>query len=255
MRIPVTGGIKERNELAAARLAQQRAFLGIKEIEVQIQNALESAMYKTKGYLDTVQSYNTVVQFNEQLLASQLDRLRVGRLDSQSVLQTEDKLFDAKIAALESLIQYQKAYLELELVTGSLLSVRNLDITKPQLQARTAAYLSDRLSPVALEKYEREAAKRYYEDLSPKSLPTRRALDRLHEEMSQQDLDAQKRALELMRERVQHLESGTAPGATPGANAPAKTADPAAQQKALELLRQQMQNNDRGTSSGSKPSL
>ena len=75
MRIPVTGGIKERNELEAAKLAQQRAFLGMKEIEIQIQNALESAMYKTRGYLDNVQSYNSVVEFHEQLLASQLDRL------------------------------------------------------------------------------------------------------------------------------------------------------------------------------------
>jgi hypothetical protein len=232
----------------------------MREIEVQIQNALESAMYKTRGYLDNVQSYNSVVEFHEQLLASQLDRLRVGRLDSQSVLQTEDKLFDAKVAALESLIQYEKAYLELELVTGSILVVRNLDITKPQLQARTAAYLSDRLSPAALEKYEREAAKRYYEDLSPKSMPTRRALDRLHEEISQQDLDAQKKAVDLLRERVQTLESGSSPGGATssphpaGTTAPRKSTDSAAQEKALELLRQQMQNTDRGTSPGSKPS-
>jgi outer membrane protein len=243
MRIPVTGGVRERNELAAAKLGQQRALLGLKEIEVQIGNALESSMHKTRSYLDSAQSYRSVVEFHEQLLASQFDRLKVGRIDSRTVLETEEKLFEAKIAALDNMVQYEKAYLEMELVTGSTLLVRNLDLTKAQLQARTRAYLSDRLSDVALEQYARQAAKEYYEDLSPNSLTTRKALDRLHQEIKQQDIEAQQKALELLRNRVQQLESAPPaeppPGVTPPA--PANPADAAAQQKALELLRQRMQ--------------
>src|SRR5262249_1170662 len=134
MRVPVTGGIRERNELEAARLSQQRALIGLKEIEIQIGNALNSSLYKTRGYLDNVAKYQSAVDFYQQLIASQMDQLRVGRIDSLTVLQNEDKLFEAKIASLENLIQYEKAFLEMELVTGSTLQVRHLDLTKSQLQ-------------------------------------------------------------------------------------------------------------------------
>src|SRR5262249_24096387 len=63
MRVPVTGGIKERNELEAAKLGQRRALLGLKEVETQIANALDSATYKTRSYVDNIESYKSVVDF------------------------------------------------------------------------------------------------------------------------------------------------------------------------------------------------
>lgn len=242
MRIPVTGGVRERNELEAAKLAYQRALLGLKEIELQIGNAVESALYKTRSYLDSVQSYQAVVAFHQQLLSSQMDRLNLGRLDSRTVLETEEKLFDAKIAALENLVQYQKAFLEMELVTGSTLAVRNLDVTKAQLQARTAALLEGRLSEDALERYARQAAREYSGDLSPSSLTARQAVDVLHREISQQELENQRKAVEMLRNRLQELplpERGPAP-------APGQTE---AQRRAIEHLRQQMQSPPPGPAS------
>ena len=241
MRIPVTGGVRERNEYEAAKLARQRALLGLKEIELQIGNALEASMFKTRGYRGNAQSFQVVVDFHQQLLSSQLDRLKVGRVDSRTVLETEEKVFEARIALLENLVQYQKAFLEMELVTGSTLAVRHLDITKPQLQAKTRAYLQDRLSDAALERYAREAAKQYTEDLSPKSLPTRRALDRLRQELQSQDVEAQRKALDLLRERVRQLESAPSdntPRTEPGA------ADPEQQRRAIELLRERMRETN-----------
>jgi outer membrane protein TolC len=259
MRVPITGGVKERNEFEAAKLSQQKAFLGLREVEIQIGNALDSAIYKTRSYLDNVESYNRVVQFHQELIASQLERLKVGRLDTLTVLQTEDKLFEARIAELENMVQYQKAYLELELVTGSTLQVRHLDLTKPQLQKMTEDYLRGRLSPAALQKYEREAAKEYYEDLSPESLGTRKALEVLHKEIKQQDLDAQRKAVELLRQRIRQEESAppVLPGSgsvSPAVNSKApttpvpgpSTADPETQRKALELLRQKMRESGSG---------
>lgn len=241
MRIPVTGGVRERNEYEAAKLARQRALLGLKEIELQIGNALESATYKTRSYRDNVQNFNSVVDFHQQLLSSQMDRLKVGRIDSRTVLETEEKLFEARISALENLVQYQKAFLEMELVTGSTLSVRGLELTKAQLQARTAALLKERLSDVALEKYSRAAAQEYHEDLSPNSLGTRRALDRLHQELKDQDVEAQRRAVEAVRQRIQELEKPQPAPAEPSP-APSEGSSAQAQQKALELLRERMRD-------------
>jgi outer membrane protein TolC len=240
MRIPITGGIRERNEYEAAKLGQERALLGLKEIEIQIGNALDSAMHKTRSYHDNISSYKSVVQFHEQLLASQLDRLRMGRIDSFAVLDTEEKLFEARIAELDNLVQYEKAYLEMELVTGSTLMVRHLDLTKPQLHDRTLAYLQDRLSPAALDKYAREAEKQYYEDLSPNSLTTRKALDRLHQEIKTQDLEQQRKALEELRQQVQQLNAAPNTAAPPSSQS---VPDTDAQRKAIELLRQKMQES------------
>jgi hypothetical protein len=179
------------------------------------------------------------------LLTSQMERLKVGRLDSRTVLETEEKLFEARIAELENMVQYQKAWLEMELVTGSTLVLRNLDTTKPQLQARTTAYLQGRLSDAALEKYSREAAKQYYEDLSPNSLTTRKALDTLHQELKNQDLENERKAVETLRKKIDDMEA--APGHAPapsaaGESAPKTAGDTDAQRKALELLREQMQS-------------
>lgn len=242
MRIPVTGGVRERNELEAAKLGRQRALLGLKEIELQIGNAIEAAMFKTRNYFDNVRSYEAVVDFHQQLLNSQLERLKVGRIDSRTVLETEEKLFQAKIAALENLVLYEKAFLELELVTGSTLVVRALDLTKPQLQARTAAYLQDRLSDAALERYSREAAKQYHEDLSPESMGTRKAVGVLRQEMKDQEIEAQKKAVEMLRQRIQQLESGAAPGPV----SPPSGADEDAQKRAIELLRRSIQGMEGG---------
>jgi hypothetical protein len=228
MRVPVTGGIKERNELEAAKLGQRRALLGLKEVETQIANALDSATYKTRSYVDNIESYKSVVDFHEQLVTSQMDRLKVGRIDTLTVLQNEEKLFEARIAELENLIQYQKAFLEMELVTGSTLQVRHLEVTKAQLRDRTADYLRGRLSEAALEKYSREAAKQYYEDLSPNSLTTRRALDTLHKEIKDQDIETERKALELLRDRIEKT----------NAEQPSELES---HRKALELLRQQTQ--------------
>jgi hypothetical protein len=140
-------------------------------------------------------------------------------------------------------VQYQKAFLETELVTGSTLQVRGLDLTKSQLQARTAAYLQERIPEVTLEKYSRDAAKEYNEDLSPNNLATRKALDVLHKEISSQELEMQRKAVETLRNRMQELDSTTPmPSAAPSSAAGAQRgpADPELQRRALELLRQQM---------------
>lgn len=236
MRIPVTGGIRERNELAAARLAKQRALLGLKEIEVQIANALDSALTKVRSLQDNVQSYQSVVDFHQQLLKSQLERLEVGRSDSRAVLETEEKLFEAKLAVIDSLVQYQKSLVELELVSGATLQTHNLDLTKAQLENRTTALFQERKwPPSVLEKYAREAEKADpFGNMGPANLDQRRALERLREEMTPRTYppltpEEQQRAIQALRREMP-------PRAYPSLT-------PEEQQKALEMLRQKMKEN------------
>ncbi|MGV3775042.1 MAG: TolC family protein [Verrucomicrobiales bacterium] len=141
LRIPVTGGIKERNEYKAAKLAKEKALVGIKEIEVQMGNALNTSLLKVNNLRESVRNHQSVIDFHQQLLETQLARLEVGVLESRTVLETEEKLFEARITQLENLVQYQKALLELELVQGITLKNRNLDLSKAELQDQTERML------------------------------------------------------------------------------------------------------------------
>src|SRR4051812_48247472 len=111
-RVPVTGGIRERNEFAAAKLSKQKAIVNLKEIEMQIGNALSTAILKVNNLRLSVDNYRSVISFHEKLLENQIARLEAGVIDSRTVLETEDKLFEARISVLENLVSYQKALLE-----------------------------------------------------------------------------------------------------------------------------------------------
>ena len=141
MRIPVTGGIKEKREWEAAKLSKTRALLGLREVEVQIANSLKAALQKIRTYQENARGYETIVDFQQKLLEAQWARLEVGSADSKTVLETEERLFEAKVSSVESLVLFRKALLELELVRGSGLSARSLEQTKAQLQQRTSELL------------------------------------------------------------------------------------------------------------------
>jgi outer membrane protein TolC len=141
LRVPLGGGIKTANELAAARLRVRAAELGLREVETQIANAVDTAMHKIRSAQASVEGYQTLVAFNQNLLDSALVRLEVGRMESRKVLEIEADLFEARTSLAEALVQYQRAELELELVQGAMLRKRNLEFTQNQLGKRTAELL------------------------------------------------------------------------------------------------------------------
>jgi outer membrane protein TolC len=157
MRIPAFGGVKERNELEAAKLGRTRSLVAAKEAEVQIANALGSAASRVQTYLDSMRSQQGVVEFHQKLLAAQLARLEVGSIESRVVLETEEKLAEAKVAVIEDHVLYRKALLELDLARGSTLAARQMEITKDQLHAKTVATLKEhKWSAAELEKYQKK---------------------------------------------------------------------------------------------------
>lgn len=137
-RIPLGGGVKGGNEFAAALLRQREALVAVREVETQIVNGLDTAMHKIRSGRDSVESYRTAVSFNQHLLDSALDRLQLGLLESRKVLDIEADLFEAKNLLVDALVQYRRALLEFELMEGSILKRRNLEMSQFDLQARTA---------------------------------------------------------------------------------------------------------------------
>jgi len=165
-RIPVTGGIRERNEYAAAKLSKEKAIVNLKEIEVQIGNALNTALLKVSNLRESVENHRTVINFHQQLLENQVTRLQAGVIDSRTVLDTEDKLFEARVTLLENMVSYQKSLLELELVEGTTLLNRNVDLTKAELQDMTEKFIAvHRFSGPQFEALKKEVDEEYHQRL------------------------------------------------------------------------------------------
>jgi outer membrane protein len=137
LRIPLAGNIRGRNELAAARLGQEAALLGLHDLETQIANAIHTAIQKVQSRRDSVPRYEEVVDFARNVLQSQMDRLQVGQVESRKVLEADVDLFEARNSLLDTLVQYRRAMLELELAEGTLLKHRNLEVSADQLNGRT----------------------------------------------------------------------------------------------------------------------
>jgi len=139
--IPLGGGIKTRNELDAARLRKQQALITLKDTETQILNAIETALRKIRSTDGAVRDYEQIVVFNRNLLDTERGRLEVGTVGIRRVLEVDASLFEAKNAVVEAQVLNERARLELELVQGTILRSRNLDLPQNEINQRTTSLL------------------------------------------------------------------------------------------------------------------
>jgi len=133
--------VKGRNLYQASKLSLDEAYVRLKGVQTEIANGLNTAIQKASAWEQSIQSYQMVVHFNEELLKTQLERLKAGRVDGHKVLEVEADLLDARQNLANALTQYQRALLQVELVVGTLLTKRGLDLTREELKHQTAQLL------------------------------------------------------------------------------------------------------------------
>jgi outer membrane protein TolC len=121
LRIPLGGGQKSRSELTIAKNRKQQALLEAKTVEVTVVNSIDTAIRNVHSTLEQVMHYGSVARLNKLLLEAEIARLKEGKSNSRLVLDKEENLHRAKEAAIESLVNYKKALLGLEVAEGSLL--------------------------------------------------------------------------------------------------------------------------------------
>ncbi len=144
LRIPLSGGIKGRNELKAAQLRQREALVTLKSVEVELATAMDTVIRRITNDRESIPNHHKIVDFSQQLLKTELSRLEAGKGDSHKVLDAEESLSETKTTALQNLIEYEKAMVEWELLRGAKLRLRNLEFTKSQLETKTYAILNNR---------------------------------------------------------------------------------------------------------------
>jgi outer membrane protein len=141
LRVPLGGGIKERNELAATRARKQAAILVLKELETTLRNTLNVTLEKVRHARMAIQDYEATVRLQENLLKTELARLEVGRVEARKVLEVERDLLQSRLSALAAQITYQQSVLELDVLSGTYLPRRNLSMSRVEVAQRTQSIL------------------------------------------------------------------------------------------------------------------
>lgn len=126
--VPVGPQIKERAGVVAAksRLAGARSALSATKVDVatQIAAGRQRITHLRTRYVN----YEKVIAYHQKVLEAELAALDLGRSDSRRVLQAEQDLSDVRSDALRQRIELRRAILESEVLSGSYLKNRGLDL-------------------------------------------------------------------------------------------------------------------------------
>jgi outer membrane protein TolC len=143
MSIPLMGGIKEKNELEAARVGKTRSMVAVQEAAVQITSALAAGLSKVRTYDENMINHEAVARDLQELLNAQIDKFEAGSLESRWVLETLDKWSEARQIIIEDRVNYRRALLELELIRGATLRSRSIEVSKADLSQKIRSILED----------------------------------------------------------------------------------------------------------------
>jgi outer membrane protein TolC len=139
--VPLGGGIKARRDFEAARLGREEAVLALHGVETQVGNALATALHKIRGTAEIARRYETITRFNREALNSELERLKLGKVEPRKVLEVEAKLLDAQVGLADAMVQHARALIEVRLVEGMILKDRGLEVSRDELRNRTTALM------------------------------------------------------------------------------------------------------------------
>ena len=139
--LPLGGNIKGRNLLRAERVNLMEAYMNRDGVMAEIGNNLFIAIQKAQTCRNSIQSYQTIVHYNEELLKTELERLKAGTIGGHKVLEAEADLLESRQDLAKALVQYQRTLTEVELADGSLLKSRNLETTREELRRRAATLI------------------------------------------------------------------------------------------------------------------
>lgn len=141
MRVPLFGGIRGNNEVAAAEATVMQVQTQQIGMEKQIGNAVNTSIRKLLNTRATASDYRTMIRFNEDLLRTERDRLLLGKVEGRRVLEVEAGLFEVRQGLADALVQAQRAALELHLAEGSILKRRDMEFTPVELKDQTLSLL------------------------------------------------------------------------------------------------------------------
>ncbi|HWB04607.1 MAG TPA: TolC family protein [Verrucomicrobiales bacterium] len=148
------GNREAKNRYAAALAKQKSVETSVSDVRMQIGNAVDNAVQKVITSREALASYYRSIALNQEVLNSRQVDLKEGKSDVRRVLEAEEDLSQAKLAAVSGLILFRQAMLEYELATGQVLENRGISITKDDIAKKTALLAKGKkISPEQYEEY------------------------------------------------------------------------------------------------------
>ena len=126
--VPVGPQIKERAGVTATRSRLAGARSALSAAEIDLTNQLAAARQRIAHLRTRYLNYEKVIAYHQKVLEAEIAALDLGRSDSRRVLQAEQDLSEVRSDALRQRVELRRAVLESEVLNGSYLKNRGLDL-------------------------------------------------------------------------------------------------------------------------------
>lgn len=127
LNIPLSNMLS-RATLAQARLNLEQAQLSLKQQEQQAILEVKTALRNLQANLKRVQAYRAARELQEQKLAAEEEKFKVGQSTNYTVLMYQRDLANARSAELKAIIDYNVSRANLERALGLSLKNRNMKV-------------------------------------------------------------------------------------------------------------------------------
>ena len=132
-RLPLQGGIDSRSKLKRSELEKRRQLMILKDIEIELKNRIDTAIDNVAKTTEQLQYAQQVIAIQKRLFDTELIKLEAGQSSSRLVLEKEDNYRSARETALTNIVKLQRALVEMELTSGTILQKYGVDIMETEL--------------------------------------------------------------------------------------------------------------------------
>jgi outer membrane protein len=126
-RVPI-GNRSASSSYRTALIRLKSNELTLRKLELQVQSDVRSAYRQVESTRKQIAAAALTRRLRERQLDVAMERLRLGLVTSYNVIQAQEYLATARDSYLSAQIGHQKAFVDLELATGTLLSSRNIKL-------------------------------------------------------------------------------------------------------------------------------
>ncbi len=133
LRLPLQGGIDSRSKLKKSELEKRRQLMVLKDIEIKLKNRIDTAIDNVASTTEQLQYAEQIIDIQKRLFDTELIKLKAGQSSSRLVLEKEDNYRSARETALTNTVKRQRALVEMELASGTILQKYGVDIMETKL--------------------------------------------------------------------------------------------------------------------------
>jgi len=130
MKLPLFLGVKQQNDLKAAKLAARLAEVKLVNDRETLKRAIENLAHDVGTLTARIKNAQEVGKARKELLDIAVERYKQGNVGLVDVYNAEDALNKARQQELSTIADYRQAVAQLQMVSGSVLKVQGLEQLK-----------------------------------------------------------------------------------------------------------------------------